>query len=46
MYFVALPIPIISPTPNIILKIGRAKFNAARPLAPNPFATKKVSAKI
>ena len=45
-YRVPPPMPIIRPLPWIKLYTGMARLSAARPSAPMPSETKKVSAKI
>ena len=45
-YFVAAPIPSISPLPCIKLNAGIAILSAVSPNVPTPLAIKKVSAKI
>ena len=43
---VAPPMPSKSPVPWMTLYTGMARFSAARPVVPRPWATKKVSARM
>ena len=43
---VAPPMPSSSPVPWMTLYTGMARFSAARPVVPRPWATKKVSARM